>query len=124
MWTEGRIKSFIISGIRSAFRRWPPKYECLANASVGRKVNKATGRLAEHKKCASCGGEFPSNKIEADHIEPVIDPKTGFIDWNTYISRIAVGVEGYQALCLTCHKEKTNLEKQQRKLYADKTKRS
>src|SRR4030042_6202478 len=100
MWTEGRIKAFIISAIRSGFRRWPPKYECLANASVGKKVNKKTGRVAEHKRCAFCLGEFPSKEIQADHIQPVIDPTVGFVDWNTFIERIAVGVDGYQALCL------------------------
>lgn len=120
MWTEGRVKNFIISGIRSAFRRWPPKYECLAKASVGRKVNEKTGRIAEHKKCAICQGEFPSNFMEVDHIEPVIDPTKGFIDWNSFIERIAVGVEGLQCICKTCHKEKTDKERQIRKQYANK----
>lgn len=114
-WTEGRKKAFIIAAIRNGFRRWPPKYECLANASVGKKLNTKTGRMAEHKRCAACNGEFPAKEIEADHIEPVVAPNTGFVDWNTFIGRIAVNVSGYQALCKECHQLKSNEERNQRK---------
>lgn len=114
-WTEGRKKAFIISAIRNGFRRWPPKYECLANASIGKKLNTKTGRIAEHKRCAMCMQAFPTKEIEADHINPVVDIKTGFVDWNTFIERIAVNVDGYQALCKTCHKIKSDEERKQRK---------
>lgn len=114
-WTAGRTKSFIISLIRRGFSRWPPKYLCLKNASVGKKLNTKTGRIGEHKRCAHCLGEFPAKEIQADHIEPVVDPSTGFVDWNTFIERIAVGIEGYQALCIGCHSIKTKNEKDTRK---------
>lgn len=114
-WTDGRKKSFIISVIRNGFRRWPGKYECLKNASVGKKLNEKTGRMCEHKICALCNKEFPAKEIQADHIEPVVDPKVGFVDWNTFIARIATGVEGYQALCKNCHSSKTKEENINRK---------
>ena len=114
-WTEGRKKAFIISLIRRGFSRWPPKYECLKNASVGKKLNTKTGRMGEHKRCAHCLGEFPAKEMQADHIEPVVAPSTGFVDWNTFIERIGVELDGYQALCIECHKIKTDKEKLLRK---------
>jgi len=33
-WTEGRLKGFIISTLRSGMRRYPPKYEALNDAKV------------------------------------------------------------------------------------------
>ena len=35
-WTEARYKSFIISALRAASRRWGPKNKCIQNARVGR----------------------------------------------------------------------------------------
>lgn len=50
-----------------------------------------------------------------DHIDPVIDIDIGFVDWNTYIERLFVGVEGWQLLCTGCHQLKTSLEQEYRR---------
>ena len=110
-WTEGRFKSFIISVIRSGMRRYPPKYEALKNAKVGKKINKASGRLAEHYKCAKCKEEFPQKEVQVDHKKPVVDPKMGFVNWNVYINRMFCDIKNFQVLCKPCHKEKTKLER-------------
>ena len=52
--------------------------------------------------------------IEIDHIDPVIDPKNGFVDWNTYMERRWVPAECYQAICRECHLEKSAIEDEQR----------
>lgn len=114
-WTEARRKSFIISALRSASSRYPPKYECLNAAKVGKKINKATGRLAEHYKCARCKKLFVAKEVQVDHIEPVISITDGFIDWNTYISRLLTTLDNYQVLCVTCHAVKSAGEKEARK---------
>jgi len=114
-WTEGRRKGFITSHIRSAFRRWPPKYEVLAAAKVGKKPNPATGRIAEHYKCEGCKKHYPAKDVQVDHIEPVVDPVRGFINWDTFIERLLCGVENLQVLCKGCHLEKTKQERSQRK---------
>lgn len=100
--------------MRAGAKRWPAKWEALADAFIGRKVSK-TGRLAKHYKCAHCQGEFTSTNIEVDHINPVVDPKIGFVDWNTYITRLFCEKSNYQALCKTCHKIKSAQEKKERK---------
>lgn len=114
-WTEGRIKGFIVSVLRAGARRWPPKFEALTDAFIGKKINEKTGRVAKHYRCASCGGEFTSSSIEVDHISPVVDPEIGFIDWNTFIDRLYCPKENLQVLCTTCHKEKTNEERKKTK---------
>lgn len=113
-WTQARLKNFIISALRSASNRYPPKYECLNAAKVGKKVNKATGRLAEHYKCAACKKHFVAKEVQVDHIEPVVSPLTGFIDWNTFVARMFCPITNLQVLCRGCHKVKSDKEKKER----------
>lgn len=114
-WTEARYRSFVTSALRSASRRWPPKYSSLKAALVGRKENKKTGKLAQHYRCAACTGEFVAVDVQVDHIYPVVDPKVGFVSWDKYIENMYCEEEGFQVLCLSCHKEKTLKEKLERK---------
>lgn len=110
-WTEGRFKSFIVSGLRGVYRRFPNKYETLKEAFVGKKENVKTKRQAAHYKCASCGEDYPASEVNVDHIDPVVDPVVGFVDWNTFIERLFCGKENLQVLCTECHTKKTNEEK-------------
>lgn len=110
LWTEARFHSFITSALRGASKRWGPAQQCLTNARTRRGMY----------LCAGCGEEVPATikeghkrvkNIHADHIEPVVDPTKGFEDWQVYIDRMFVEVDGYQALCQKCHSEKTNEER-------------
>lgn len=112
-WTEGKFNSFIKSALRAASQRWPPKFQALADAFVGKKVNSKTGRVGKHYKCNCCLQEFPSSEIQVDHILPVIDPDKGFISWDEVIKRMFCDKEGFQILCTTCHKDKTIVERRQ-----------
>jgi 5-methylcytosine-specific restriction endonuclease McrA len=114
-WTDGRKKGFITSLIRAGFRRWPPKYECLNAAKTGKKVNKATGRMAEHYKCNACKKHFVAKDVQVDHVDPVVCPKKGFVDWNTFIDRLLCTIDNLQVLCTGCHKKKTEKERKERK---------
>ena len=116
LWSEGRIRSFIVSVLRAGARRWPPKFEALDDAFCGKKVNEKTGRMAKHYLCASCGKEYTSKDVQVDHISPVVDPDVGFIDWNTFISRLYCSKDNLQVLCTKCHKVKTNEERKQSKV--------
>lgn len=113
-WTDGRYRAFITSGIRSAFRRYPPKYEAIKSAFTKRKKNKASGREAAHFLCAECKGEFPQTGIQVDHIVPVVGHE-GFVSWDSFIDRMFCPVENLQILCKACHKVKTAKEKKDRK---------
>ncbi len=113
-WTEARFKQFVISALRGAFRRWPPKFDVLKNAYTELKVNPLTKRLAKHYRCAECGGEFPLRGVQVDHVVPVVDPAKGFIDWTTFIERLYAEAKKLQVLCTACHKLKSAEERKQR----------
>lgn len=115
-WTEGRKKSFIVAVLRSGTRRYPPKYETLAEAKTEKKINKKTGRLAQHYLCATCAEDFPAKEVQVDHIQPVVDPKIGFTTWDSFIERLFCDKDNLQILCKECHSLKTHEEKQQSKL--------
>lgn len=110
-WTVAKFKSFIVSALRGAFRRYPPKQQCIEQAYTKTKINKKSNRKAKHYKCAHCKQEFPRAEVQADHIVPIVDPKKGFVDWNTWIERAFVGKECFQCLCLECHKIKSMEER-------------
>lgn len=109
-WTPARVKSFIISVLRSGTRRWPPKYTTLNNAKTEKKINVKTGRLAQHYLCNSCKEEFTSTNVEVDHIQPIASID-GFTTWDEFISRLFCGEENLQVLCRTCHSEKSKKER-------------
>ena len=114
-WTEARFKSFITSALRVASRRWPPKFAALKKALVGRKTNDKTGKLAQHYRCVTCNKDFVGADVQVDHIHPVVDPVQGFVSWDTYIDRMFCELHYLQVLCIPCHKQKTQQEKEARK---------
>lgn len=114
-WTDAKFRSFIVSALRAASRRWPPKYKALKEAFVGRKINSKTGKMAMHYKCTGCKKQFVAADVQVDHIHPVVDPKKGFISWDVFIERMFVEIENLQVLCKPCHKIKTDKEKLERK---------
>jgi 5-methylcytosine-specific restriction endonuclease McrA len=111
-WTDARLKAFIISGLRAASRRYPPKFQTLNEAKTTRRINPATGRLCQFYKCNACKEEFPAKDVAVDHKKAVVDPKVGFVDWNTFIERLFCDKKNLQVLCHQCHKAKTLKEKQ------------
>lgn|SRR5574343_644248 len=110
-WSEGRKRGFIINTLRWGSRKWPAKFETLNEAKTEKRVNEETGRVAQFYKCNGCKKEFTNKNVEVDHIIPVVDPTTGFVDWNTYIDRMFSEKDNYQVLCISCHKKKSNKER-------------
>lgn len=117
-WTAARFNSFVKSALRSASQRWPPKYTCLNQACVGQKINPKSGRLAKHYTCKQCTGDFPAKEVQVDHINPIIDPSTGFTTWDGVVDNMFCEQENLQILCLTCHKIKTKEEKERKTINA------
>lgn len=115
-WTEGRRRAFITNALRAATRKWPPKYETLNDAKTEKKINPKTKRLGQHYLCNACGSDFPSRDVQVDHIEPVVDPSTGFQSWDIFIDRLFCDRDNLQVLCTACHKLKTSEENLQSKL--------
>jgi len=110
-WTDGRMRAFVTSALRAAFRKFPNKFAALKNAYVGKRKNKRTNREASHYECASCGKFFPATEVDVDHIDPVVSLSEGFVNWDTYINRLYCPASNLQILCKTCHKKKTTSER-------------
>jgi len=122
-WTEGRFRAFVVSALRGATRRWPPKYNTLNAAKTEKRKNSKTGRMAQHYRCAGCGEEFVATEIEVDHIIPIASTD-GFTTWDTFIERLFCDSDNLQVLCKACHKEKTKRENLESKNLATKPKRT
>lgn len=115
--TEAGFKALIISSLREKSRWWKPRQACIKKARIRK----------GWYLCECCKKEVPASiyvpyltgkkkgksrkvkNILADHIEPVVDPHVGFVDWNTYIERMFIE-EGFQAICYECHSTKTKAE--------------
>jgi 5-methylcytosine-specific restriction endonuclease McrA len=102
----------------------PPSKEtfikgCLRRGSLMYRPISECRRLARRApnqyECSLCKGLFTSKEIDVDHLRPVIDIMTGFVDWNTYIDRLFCDIEDLACLCKTCHKSKTESEVHMRK---------
>ena len=116
-WTEARFISFVKSALRGAM--WPPKYEAIRKAYVGDGVNPSTGRKCKLHLCPECGGTFPQNGMQADHVIAVVGPE-GFVSWNLFIERLFVEAEGFRAVCRACHKRITDAERAERAAHSSK----
>lgn len=114
-WTAGRLRTFIVSALRGAFRKYPPKYEVLEEAFVGKKLNVKTNRMSKHYVCNSCNNHFPTSEVNVDHIIPVVNPETGFESFDRFISGLFCGKDNLQVLCSECHDKKTKEENQVRR---------
>jgi 5-methylcytosine-specific restriction endonuclease McrA len=110
-WTQARFNSFIKSALRAASRRWPPKYKCLNDSFVIKQTNVKTGRLASHYRCNCCKNLFVAADVQVDHINAIIDPSIGFLDWDTVINNMFCESDNLQVLCKPCHSIKTASEK-------------
>ena len=113
-WTFARLNTFIKSGLRAAWQRWPPKHRVKKAASVERGIYLCAGyKKRKHKVPVTILNNKRKrvNNIFVDHIEPVIDPVKGFISWDEFISRLFCEDKGLQVLCADCHKRKTNDER-------------
>ena len=93
LWTEAKFSSFIKSALRGASNRWKPKYDAKKRARVGR----------NQYVCALCQRVAGNKDTHMDHVAPVVDPVRGFVDWNQFIDRLFVEVDGYRCLCSDCH---------------------
>lgn len=116
-WTEARYNGFIKSALRNASMKWPPKNAVKKAARVERGVYECAGYKRDpHHVPASLppkpGNKRRINNAVVDHINPVIDPETGFISWDEVIERMFCEADGLQVLCHDCHTKKTADEKE------------
>jgi hypothetical protein len=106
---------FLKGKLRSLSLKWPPRNEAMKSARVSRGMY----------LCLSCNTEKHYSEINLDHTSPVI-PLTGIekqangeIDWNSHIPRLFCEESNFDAMCITCHSQKSLLENEMRTYYRD-----
>lgn len=97
-------KEWIKLAIRRASYKYPPRYTAKVNARRGR----------NQYECAICKKLVPNKLIQIDHLQPVVSVE-GFKDWNDYVERMFCDLSGLQAICIDCHKVKSNAENEMRR---------
>ena len=105
---EFRLEGYIFGALRKIWRWHPERKRAL-------EIAKVHGSMKDHYGCAKCDEIFPRKNVHVDHICPVVDPKTGFDSWDSYITRLFIGAEGLQILCKECHQQKSNKENKKRR---------
>lgn len=120
----------IRSAVRRVFSRSPAVIEVLEEGRRERPRYKKDGTLAKvphvEYDCQGCGRWFKKKDIAVDHIDPVIHPERGFVDWNEFIDRLWCDKSNLQRLCKyflkdkdkhggepSCHYKKTQEERKQ-----------
>lgn len=108
--------------LRRLFKQSPWYSQAARRAQVKRPRYKQDG--SRHKvdmslyKCDQCGVETKITNINIDHIDP-IGPAPGSkyarpdATWDEFIRRVFCSLENLRAICTSCHKAKTKVERKQ-----------
>lgn len=83
---------------------------------VAVKAGKKT-KYIEFFTCENCKTVVPRKEKQIDHIDPVVNPATGFTTWDNYIDRLWVEADKLMVLCLVCHSKKSVDENARRKRF-------
>lgn len=108
-WSNAMYWSFIRSGLRAKFLRYPVKYIVLAEAK--RPAKPSTGKLKWEYQCSYCANWYPQKDIALDHIVPCGSLKS-YADLPGFVERMFCHADGLQVLCTGCHKLKTQRDKE------------
>lgn len=115
-WTASRFTNFVRGALRNASNRWPVKGEVLKEARISRGIYKCQGyKKRWHKAPSSIKIKNKTTRnIYVDHVDPVVDPRTGFTSWDEFIDRLFCEKDNLQVLCKDCHDRKTADERKVR----------
>ena len=111
--TDAQFVSFVKSALRSKSRFWKPISETLKKAKVARGVYRCNVCEQEVPVSHVVNGKRRKN-IMVDHINPVVTPSEGFVDWNTFINNLFCEEDNLQAICSACHDKKSTEERAMR----------
>lgn len=99
------LKQILMAGLGRSWMAWPPRNEVKRRCKV-------IGR-AGWWTCEEC--KEAHEKIEIDHIHPVVPVVEGFTGWDAYIASKFVGADALRGLCRDCHGKKTKEENKKRR---------
>lgn len=107
-WTTARYWSFISSGLRKMWMKYPVKQEALKAAR--RPFEGTDKRTRWEYRCIGCDVWFKGKDIQVDHIEPVGSLRD-YEDLPRAVKNLFCELDNLQVLCKECHQSKTISEK-------------
>lgn len=103
---EVKRSNLIKNYIRRGVKRSAEYYRFLASQPV---IYRGVKNY-RYYPCADCHEYFSRGKLDLDHVEPVVDPSVGFVDWNCYVERSYCSAENMAHRCRPCHRKKSKEE--------------
>lgn len=108
--TESGYFSFIRSGLRAKWVRYPVRYQVLRKAS-----RPVTGQ--RHKteyQCSVCEGWFKQKEVEVDHYPNACGSLRTYEDLPRFCENLFCEEDNLRVICKTCHKEHSNEQRNER----------
>jgi len=102
-WTEARYFSFIRSGLRLLWLKYPVRYKVLDLAK--RPFQGVDKRTKWEYQCNLCTFWYKGKDIEVDHIKPAGSLNT-YNDLPSFVSNLFCELENLQVVCKKCHIQK------------------
>ncbi len=93
--------SYLVSAARRVWRWCPEKREAATKCAVG----------SARRKCTSCEKVFPKKQVHIDHIEPVGKQPREWDEYPNFYRRLFCPPTNLQGLCITCHAQKTSVQR-------------
>jgi len=108
--TEAAFVSFVKGTLRRASRFWRPISATLKEANTRRGFYLCNGCNKEVTSSIVINGKRVKNAV-VDHINPVVNPTTGFSGWDDFVNNLYCERENLQVLCHACHSVKSQQER-------------
>lgn len=108
--TESAFITFVKGHLRRASRFWKPITDTIKNARVRKGVYLCNGCKQEVPASVVIDGKRVKG-VFCDHINPVVDPETGFSGWDSFVNNLYCEQDNLQLLCKSCHDLKSKAER-------------
>lgn len=116
-WSEAEFFSAIRTALRQKFRYWKPMV--MARDLARRPYSGNNKQRKWEYQCAFCKNYFPQDQVQIDHIIPCGSLKS-YEDIVPFLLRLTPeDPSAFQVLCKEHHLEKTNKERNERKIKKD-----
>lgn len=102
-WSDAKFWSFVRSGLRAKWVRWPPRYEALRDARRAVKNKRHKWEV----KCSICKKWKQQKYIQVDHIIPVGTLKD-YQHLPDFVRKLFVSKDKLRVVCAVCHQRITN----------------
>ncbi len=108
--TEAQFITFVKNQLRGASWKWFPTGEVLKRARTRKGFYTCNGCKQEVTATIVIDAKRVKN-VFVDHEPPVIDPRTGFTTWDSFVNNLYCEEDSLQILCKECHDTKSKEER-------------